>query len=205
MRKTMSTEGERPAGGPRRTRENPELRALVDELRRDGEGGDPLFPKTARGRGAGKEAGPQVAQAEVTPALQVAQAAQVQAAPKRSLRPWWMALGVLFVVAPLIGLGLAAALREPVVQVNLAPSPAMQPGVTATAVVSVIAPAGAADAGREVDEDGGVKEERATTATTAVVKAPAVRDAGAPDAAPATMAAPAATTAKPPDPGTDIW
>jgi hypothetical protein len=182
----MSAERDRPAGGPRRAGESPELRALVDELRRDGAGGDPLFPKMARERGgARREAAPQPAAAQAVPP-----------APKRSLRPWWMALGVLFVVGPLIGLGLVAALREPVVQVQVAPSPAMQPGAAAPVMVTAVAPAGAMDAGAEVDEDGGAKEERAVTTTTGAAKAPAVRDAGAPDAAPA---------AKPPDPGTDIW
>lgn len=216
----MSGEGEPRPGA------NPELKALLRELRSEGDAGDPLFPRPApeAAKGAAPAAVTAAAAASVTApaaasvaapapapvtaaaAAPVKAAAVVPAKPrgKRSLRPLWLALGVLCIVAPLVALGLAALLRRPVVQVQVGPSPAPQPATATTApapreVVVVIRE----DAGVTASEDGGVADGGAEAGAPLPHRGEAPARAGDLKAAEGD----AGTAAAPPRPdqGTDIW
>lgn len=204
----MSGEGERRPGG------NPELKALLQELRPDGDAGDPFFPKGApdAAKGAAPAAATGAAAASATgPAAVTAPAAATAAAVvtakprgKRSLGPLWLSLGVLCIVAPLVALGLAALLRRPVVQVQVGPSPAPQPA-TVYVPASGQPVTNEADAGVAASEDGGVEDGGAEAEAGAV----SPRRAEAPSRAGDVKAeeGDAGTAPPPPRPeqGTDIW
>jgi hypothetical protein len=188
--------------------DRPEIGTLLKELGRDGDGGDPLFPTRPgkpKARGGEEEKAPASGGAAQATIVRVV-------APASRMRGWWLAMGVLVIVAPLVALGLASALRAPIVELRPAlpgSGDAVSTNAAGAGVPSIVivreVDAGAAtndDAGaKQQDADAGAAmkrgEQRSKTAEPKTAAEPAMDAADA-----GKIEAPAAPKH---EPGSDIW
>jgi hypothetical protein len=178
----------------------PELEGLLADLRLDGQGGDPLYPSPRR-RGRGD-------------AARAASAVEPPRSKPRALRPWWLALGALCIVTPLLLVGLNE-LRGPVVvvpaPVDAAAGARGAPGdggrgedgeAPRAGRPPAVAPLSAAPPASVSAPGAGASVSPATPAPPVATKV--AREGASPTPA-AAASAPEGSPAPKPDPETDIW